>query len=310
MRNSHSTRELHTAHQGRVQIFLVNSAEWKADKGTSVGKPGKRTNVGVGKGGVSVSTGHKGKPVYHKAQLGIIPAIPIIPIVPTIPTIPIIPIVPIVPTIPIVLTTYAATEDQLHDNPNVTLFFMEKDLKKGTKMTLHFTKSTTPTTFLPRQVAEKIPFSSEKMPEIMNYFSVKPNSKEADIMKKTVKECEEPGIRGEEKYCATSLESMVDFITNKLGKNIQGVSTEVDRETQLQKYSITGVEKMAGDKAVVCHKQDYAHAVFLLPQDTNHKGICGFFGGRRWQESKGSGSVSHGYIGLESEALGLPSAQG
>ncbi|GFS35400.1 BURP domain-containing protein [Actinidia rufa] len=224
-----------------------------ADKGTSVGKPEKRTNVGVGKGGVSVSTGHKGKPVYHKAQLGIIPAIPIIPT---------IPIIPIVPTIPIVMTTYAATEDQLHDNPNVALFFMEKDLKKGTKMTLHFTKSTTPTTFLPRQVAEKIPFSSEKMPEIMNYFSVKPDSKEAEIMKKTVKECEEPRIKGEEKYCATSLESMVDFITNKLGKNIQGVSTEVDRETQLQKYSITGVEKMAGDKAVVCHKQDYAYAVF------------------------------------------------
>ena len=94
---------------------------------------------------------------------------------------------------------------------------MEKDLKKGTKMPLHFTKSTTPTTFLSRQVAEKIPFSSEKMPEIMNYFSVKPDSKEAEIMKKTVKECEEPRIKGEEKYGATSLESMVDFSNKKLG---------------------------------------------------------------------------------------------
>lgn len=154
------------------------------------------------------------------------------------------------------------TEDQLRDNPNVALFFMEKDLKKGTKMPLYFTKSTTQTTFLPRQVVEKIPFSSEKMPEIMHYFSVKPDSKEAEIMKKTVKECEEPGTKGEEKYCATSLESMVDFSTNKLGKNVQGLLTEVDRETQLQKYSIAGVEKMAGDKTIVCHKQDYAYAVF------------------------------------------------
>ncbi|GFS35404.1 BURP domain-containing protein [Actinidia rufa] len=157
---------------------------------------------------------------------------------------------------------YGAIEDQLHYNPNVALFFMEKDLKKGTKMPLYFTKSTTPTTFLPRQVAEKIPFSSDKMSKIMNYFSVKPDSKEADIMKKTIKECEEPGTKGEEKYCATSLESMVDFSTNKLGKNVQGLLTEVDRETQLQKYSITGVEKMAGDKTVVCHKQEYAYAVF------------------------------------------------
>ena len=41
-----------------------------ADKGTSVGKPGKRTNVGVGKGDVSVSTGHKGKPVNLKVTMG------------------------------------------------------------------------------------------------------------------------------------------------------------------------------------------------------------------------------------------------
>ncbi|PSS17806.1 BURP domain protein [Actinidia chinensis var. chinensis] len=206
-----------------VKNLLHN--EWMEDKSTS---------VGVGKGGVGVSTGKKGKPVYVGVTPGPNPFI----------------------------YGYAATEDQLHDNPNVALFFMEKDLKKGTKMTLHFPQSTTPATFLPRRVAEKIPFSSEKMPEIMNYFSVKPDSKEAEIMKNTVKECEEPGIKGEEKYCATSLESMVDFSTDKLGKNVQGVSTEVDRETRLQKYSIAGVEKMAGDKAVVCHKQNYAYAVF------------------------------------------------
>ena len=60
------------------------------------------------------------------------------------------------------------------------------------------------------------------MPEIMNYFSVKPDLKEAEIMKKTVKECEEPRTKGEEKYGATSLESMVDFNTNKLGKKHPG----------------------------------------------------------------------------------------
>ncbi|GFS35396.1 BURP domain-containing protein [Actinidia rufa] len=43
--------------------------------------------------------------------------------------------------------------------------------------------------FLARQVAKEISFSYEKMPSIMNYFSVKPDSKEAEIMKKAVKEC-------------------------------------------------------------------------------------------------------------------------
>ncbi|GMP94887.1 hypothetical protein CsSME_00044157 [Camellia sinensis var. sinensis] len=156
--------------------------EWMEDKSISVGVGKDGTSVGVGKGGVSVNIRNGRKPffVYH----------------------------------------YAATADQLHDNPNIALFFLENDLKKYTKMTLHFTKTTTSTTFLPRQVAEKIPFSSKKIPQILDYFSVKPNSMEAKTIKQTIKECEEPGIKGEEKYCATSLESMVDFCRFRLGKSI------------------------------------------------------------------------------------------
>ncbi|MUX45357.1 hypothetical protein GLN78_26280, partial [Shigella flexneri] len=80
------------------------------------GKPGG-TSVGVGKGGVAVNTGKKGKPVYVGVSKGPNPFV----------------------------YNYAATADQLHDNPNIALFFLENDLKKYTKMTLHFTKTTTPT---------------------------------------------------------------------------------------------------------------------------------------------------------------------
>ncbi|XP_059641412.1 BURP domain protein RD22-like [Cornus florida] len=126
-----------------------------------------------------------------------------------------------------------ATEDQvLHDNRNIAVYFLENDIKTGMKMKLRFTKSTNPATFLPRQVAESTPFTSNKMQEILNHFSVKPNSVEAEIMKKTIKRCEVPAMKGEEK------------------------------ETQVQKYSIAGAEKMVGEKAVVCHAQNYAYAVF------------------------------------------------
>ncbi|KAA8525306.1 hypothetical protein F0562_007161 [Nyssa sinensis] len=227
--------------------------EWIEDKSTSVdvGKggvnvdagqgtpssatPSKGTNVGVGKGGVVVNTGSKRKPVYVGVKPGPSPF----------------------------LYKYAATEDQLHDNPNVALFFTEKDLSSPKKMTMAFTKSTNPATFFPRQVAEKIPFSSNKLPEILNHFSVKPDSMEAAMMKKTIKECEEEGIKGEEKYCATSLESMIDFSRTRLGTNLQAISTAVEKENdQMQQYSIVGVKKMASDKTVVCHKQNYAYAVF------------------------------------------------
>ncbi|MBH0213522.1 hypothetical protein GH794_15600, partial [Listeria monocytogenes] len=87
-------------------------------------------------------------------------------------------------------------------------------------------------------------------------------SEEGRAMTKTVNECEDPAVKGEEKYCATSLESMVDFSTSKLGKNVKAISTEVDKETKLQKYTITGVSKKNGNEAVVCHKQPYPYAVF------------------------------------------------
>ncbi|PHT41258.1 Dehydration-responsive protein RD22 [Capsicum baccatum] len=208
--------------------------------GVNVNTP-RGTHVGVGKGGVGVTTpGHKGKPpVYVGVGKGSSPFSYI----------------------------YAAKDDQLHDNPNVALFFQEKDLHQGSNMKLQFVKTANGAAFLPRQVADSTPFSSKKMPEILNQFSVDPNSEEAQAMKQTVQECEEPGVEGEEKYCATSLESMVDFSTSKLGNKVQPLATETDKEnTQLQKYTILGAKKMGNDnndgKSVVCHKQNYAYAVF------------------------------------------------
>ncbi|XP_022730879.1 BURP domain protein RD22 [Durio zibethinus] len=218
--------------KGKPGGTSVNVGNGGVHVNTGKGTPGSGTTVNVGgKGGVSVNAGHKGKPVNVKAS-------------------------------PFDYL-YAATETQVHDDPNVALFFLEKDLHPRATMTLHFTQNTETATFLPRQIAQKIPFSSDKLPEILNIFSVKPGSEEAEMMKNTIKECEQPKIQGEEKYCATSLESMIDFSTSTLGKNAQAISTEVEKQTTMQKYTIAaGVQKMAGDKSVVCHKQNYAYAVF------------------------------------------------
>ncbi|KAJ4952028.1 hypothetical protein NE237_028860 [Protea cynaroides] len=227
----------------------VNTGKGKSSEGTGVnvghkgvgvstGKPGSRTNVGVGKGGISVHTGPKKKPVTVNVQPGKNPF----------------------------MYKYAASEDQLQDDQNVALFFQEKELHPGTTMNLHFTKTTTGATFLPRQEAESIPFSSNKFSDVLQLYSVKPGSKEAQVMKSTIQECEEPAMQGEDKYCATSLESMVDFSTSKLGTtNVEAVSTEVGKEeiNKKQQYTISrGVKKMASGKTVVCHDQPYVYAVF------------------------------------------------
>ncbi|RRT43844.1 hypothetical protein B296_00047354 [Ensete ventricosum] len=160
---------------------------------------------------------------------------------------------------------YAATETQIHDDPNVALFFLEKELRPGAKMNLHFTKTTSGgASFLPQKEADAIPFSSAKLPQILDHFSVKPGSAEAEAMKTTLQECEEPAVRGERKYCATSLESMVEFSMSSLGtRDVMAVSTTVAKAvTPRQQYTVTGVKELAGSNLVACHPEAYAYAVF------------------------------------------------
>lgn len=145
------------------------------------------------------------------------------------------------------------------------VFFFESKLRPGTKMNLKvLTSKASKTAFLPRPVADSIPFSTKKFAQVLNYFSVQPKSAESKILKKTIEDCETPTIEGEEKFCATSLESFVDFGVSKLGKNIQLLSAELEKETQNPEFSIgdQGV-KLMGKSEIVCHKMDYAYAVFF-----------------------------------------------
>jgi len=204
------------------------------------GKPGG-TTVGVGKGGVGVNVKPRGKPVHVNVS-------------------------------PFVYN-YAATETQLHDDPSVALFFQEKELRPGKKMTVQFTNTVPGTKFLPRSEADAIPFSSEKVPEILGRFSLSPDSVEAAEMAQTLRDCEAPAAKGEKKSCATSLESMVDFATAGLGtSHVRAVSTVVARpDSPKQEYTITGVKRAGagaddGGRLVACHAEPYAYAVFACHQ--------------------------------------------
>nr|KYP53974.1 Dehydration-responsive protein RD22 [Cajanus cajan] len=242
---------------------LLHPAGWREEKDASVGVGNGSVNVGVekgnqgqgggtdvnvggGNGGVNVHTGPKGKPVH----VGVGPHSPFD-------------------------YNYAASDNQLRDHPNVALFFLEKDLHHGTKFNLHFTHTlNVDATFLPRKIADSIPFSSNKVSDILNKFSITPGSDEAQTVKNTVSECEERGIKGEEKRCVTSLESMVDFATSKLGNSVDAFSTEVRKESEFQEeYRIagSGVKKLGGEKGVVCHKESYPYAVFYCHKSDSTK---------------------------------------
>jgi hypothetical protein len=143
--------------------------------------------------------------------------------------------------------------------PDSTIFYQYDDLHPGKRMKILFTESGTKVSFLPRQVAQSIPFSSDKVPEILKYFKLEVNSKEAQVIREEIGGCEEPNMEGEEKYCATSLESLIDFSVERLGQNVRVLSTEAGKK---QEYTVSAAVKMIGDhKAAVCHKMRYPYAV-------------------------------------------------
>ncbi|WMV42841.1 hypothetical protein MTR67_036226 [Solanum verrucosum] len=156
-----------------------------------------------------------------------------------------------------------AAKKDLNDNHPVTPYFFETDLHQGKKMNLQSLKNYNPAPILPRKVVDSIAFSSDKIEEILNHFSVDKDSERAKDIKKTIKMCEGPAGNGEVKHCATSLESMIDFTLSHLGtNNIIAISTEVEKETpEVQTYTIEKVEEKANGKGVVCHKVAYPYAV-------------------------------------------------
>ncbi|KAI3989277.1 hypothetical protein MKX01_004826 [Papaver californicum] len=137
----------------------------------------------------------------------------------------------------------AATNRQLLDSPGASLFFLEKDLYPGAKLNLHFVVSTASgTTFLPQKLAKVTPFSSNKLPEILNQFAINPNSEEAKIINEIIMDCEEPAIENEEKYCATSLEFTIG----------------------------SGVRPIVSVNLVSCHSLPYLYAVFFCHATPAH----------------------------------------
>jgi len=73
----------------------------------------------------------------------------------------------------------------------------------------------------------------------------------------------------EHSYCATSLESLVDYGISKLGKNVQVFSTDQvpkDTDKVTSKSTTTALQKciyrINADMKIVCHRQNYAHVVF------------------------------------------------
>lgn len=133
-------------------------------------------------------------------------------------------------------------------------------------MPFHFPAHDSPH-FLSRAEADSIPFSLKQLPYLLKYFSFPPESFEAKTVEYALRICEADPSEGETKFCATSLESMIDFTRSffGLGTNFKAVSTvHLAKPTNaVQNYTIIDEPKeIAAPKVVSCHFLPYPYAVF------------------------------------------------
>ncbi|KAK7272871.1 hypothetical protein RIF29_13911 [Crotalaria pallida] len=70
--------------------------------------------------------------------------------------------------------------------------------------------------------------------------------------------------KGQGKYCAKTLGTLIGFAISKLGKNIHMLSSSfVDKQGQ---YTVEGIQNL-GEKAVICHRLNFHRIVFYCHEN-------------------------------------------
>jgi len=142
------------------------------------------------------------------------------------------------------------------------LFFHEEVVQVGKIITLYFPlAASAPLGLLPRHVADSIPFSSTSLPRL----GVARNSMQAANMEETLYMCGLPPKAGEAKFCATSLEALVEGTMAALGtRNIRPMTSDLPRSgAPKQPYTVRAVHPVDGSSFVSCHDHNYPYTVYM-----------------------------------------------
>lgn len=159
------------------------------------------------------------------------------------------------------------------EGSNILGFIAINDLHVGKTISLIQTEEASSLPhFLPRDEADSIPFSMEEFPNLLQLFSISQDSPQAKAIKWALEKCESKPIKGETKFCATSLESMVDSVRAIFGpqtpsKVLITASFTKSNTTLRQNYTFLQVKEVyslstSKISAVVCHHMPYPYAVF------------------------------------------------
>ncbi|XP_023747590.1 BURP domain protein USPL1 [Lactuca sativa] len=156
-------------------------------------------------------------------------------------------------------------------DPALKVFFNVNDLYKGKKMPIYFATSDPSTTprLLTREQADSIPFSSSKLRYLLDFLTLTNDSPQAKAMEQTLKQCELDPTPGETRFCATSLESMLDMTRGVLGMvKLKVLTTKIHNLTDsgytlLQEYTfLKEPSEIHVPDMVACHTMAYPYAVY------------------------------------------------
>ena len=119
------------------------------------------------------------------------------------------------------------------------LFFREEAVQVGKTITLYFPlAASAPLGLLPRHVADSIPFSTSSLPSALARLGVARNSVQAANMEETLYMCGLPPKAGEAKFCATSLEALVEGSMAALGtRNIRPMTSDLPAQGHLSNHT-------------------------------------------------------------------------
>ncbi|GMI83737.1 unknown seed protein like 1 [Hibiscus trionum] len=165
------------------------------------------------------------------------------------------------------------------ESAQIGLFTMDELLsfRVGTKLPIFFpirNLSLYPPLFLPENFAKIIPFSTKEAAAVFDLFSVPPVSRRGEAFLGTLITCEE-SIEGENKICATSLESMIGFVEKAFGPEVdfEFVTTTHPTITTpiIQSYTVLEAPlEIRSAKKVACHPFPYFYAVYFCHSDPNY----------------------------------------
>lgn len=150
------------------------------------------------------------------------------------------------------------------------VFFHEEAVRVGERLPLHF-RAAAPAALglLPRGVADSIPFTTAALPAVLALLGVPPGSSRAAAMAETLRTCERPppvaGEAEEARFCATSLEAMVERAVAALGtRDVRAVTSALPLAgLPPQAYTVRAVRRIGGGASfVACHDEAYPYTVY------------------------------------------------